>query len=196
MRVGIIRHVGTRGAVPALRISGRQAAAVETPRPAFETLVVAAVCDAGAGVLVQGRRGGVTSPDVSGNRGRCEVGVKHRVADDDRPALTGDRQPPQPLATFGGSSLSESPAARKIAGYLGRNYVVESSRGHIRDLPKGAADVRANTNPKVGAHRVDVDNDFEPLCDQPGQKAVVSELRQSLLKGRRALPRHRRRPRG
>mgnify|MGYP002755930027 CR=1 FL=1 len=31
--------------------------------------------------------------------------------------------------------IVESPTkARKIAGYLGSNYVVESSRGHIRDL--------------------------------------------------------------
>ena len=35
--------------------------------------------------------------------------------------------------------IVESPTkARKIAGYLGANYVVESSRGHIRDLPRGA----------------------------------------------------------
>lgn len=40
--------------------------------------------------------------------------------------------------------IVESPTkARKIAGYLGPNYIVESSRGHIRDLPKGAADVPA-----------------------------------------------------
>ena len=40
--------------------------------------------------------------------------------------------------------IVESPTkARKIAGYLGSNYVVESSRGHIRDLPRGAADVPA-----------------------------------------------------
>ena len=40
--------------------------------------------------------------------------------------------------------IVESPTkARKIAGYLGPNYVVESSRGHIRDLPRGAADVPA-----------------------------------------------------
>ncbi len=40
--------------------------------------------------------------------------------------------------------IVESPTkARKIAGYLGSNYIVESSRGHIRDLPRGAADVPA-----------------------------------------------------
>ncbi|MDT5207919.1 MAG: topoisomerase, partial [Mycobacterium sp.] len=36
--------------------------------------------------------------------------------------------------------IVESPTkARKIAGYLGSNYIVESSRGHIRDLPRAAA---------------------------------------------------------
>src|SRR5581483_7268655 len=35
--------------------------------------------------------------------------------------------------------IVESPAkARKIASYLGSDYVVQSSRGHIRDLPRGA----------------------------------------------------------
>ena len=33
--------------------------------------------------------------------------------------------------------------ARKIAPYLGPNYIVEASVGHIRDLPRGAADVPA-----------------------------------------------------
>ena len=41
--------------------------------------------------------------------------------------------------------IVESPAkARTIAGYLGDGYVVESSIGHIRDLPNNAADTPAN----------------------------------------------------
>ena len=40
--------------------------------------------------------------------------------------------------------IVESPAkAQTIAGYLGRGYVVESSIGHIRDLPQSAADIPA-----------------------------------------------------
>ena len=40
--------------------------------------------------------------------------------------------------------IVESPAkARTIAGFLGRDYVVESSIGHIRDLPRNAAEVPA-----------------------------------------------------
>jgi DNA topoisomerase-1 len=80
--------------------------------------------------------------------------------------------------------IVESPTkARKIAGYLGRNYIVESSRGHIRDLPKGAADVPAKYKAEKWARTgVDVDNDFEPLyVVSPDKKAVVSELK-SLLK--------------
>ena len=38
--------------------------------------------------------------------------------------------------------IVESPAkAKTIAGYLGDGYVVESSIGHIRDLPNRAADI-------------------------------------------------------
>ena len=38
--------------------------------------------------------------------------------------------------------IVESPAkARKIGGYLGDEYVVEASIGHIRDLPQRAADI-------------------------------------------------------
>ena len=40
--------------------------------------------------------------------------------------------------------IVESPAkARTIEGYLGRGYVVESSIGHIRDLPQTAADMNS-----------------------------------------------------
>ena len=38
--------------------------------------------------------------------------------------------------------IVESPAkARTIAGFLGPEFMVESSIGHIRDLPKGASEV-------------------------------------------------------
>ena len=80
--------------------------------------------------------------------------------------------------------IVESPTkARKIAGYLGPNYIVESSRGHIRDLPKGAADVPAKYKAEKWARTgVNVDNDFEPLyVVSPDKKATVAELK-SLLK--------------
>jgi len=61
--------------------------------------------------------------------------------------------------------IVESPAkARTIAGYLGRGYVVESSIGHIRDLPQSAADIPARLKGESWARLgVDVDHDFEPV---------------------------------
>ncbi len=79
--------------------------------------------------------------------------------------------------------IVESPAkARKIASYLGAGYVVESSRGHIRDLPRGAADVPAKYKGESWARLgVDVDNAFEPLyIVTPDKKATVTELKSAL----------------
>ncbi|MGI8696442.1 MAG: type I DNA topoisomerase [Mycobacteriales bacterium] len=61
--------------------------------------------------------------------------------------------------------MVDSPAkAKKIAGYLGPGYVVESSIGHIRDLPRNAADVPAKYKGEPWARLgVDVDHGFEPL---------------------------------
>jgi DNA topoisomerase-1 len=80
--------------------------------------------------------------------------------------------------------IVESPTkARKIAPYLGRGYVVEASVGHIRDLPRGAADLPAKYKGQSWARLgVDVDNDFEPIyVVSPDKKDKVSELK-SLLK--------------
>jgi DNA topoisomerase-1 len=79
--------------------------------------------------------------------------------------------------------IVESPAkARKIATYLGGDFVVESSRGHIRDLPRNAADVPAKFKGEAWARLgVDVDNNFEPLyVVVPDKKATVSELKEAL----------------
>ncbi len=81
--------------------------------------------------------------------------------------------------------IVESPTkARKIAGYLGANYIVESSRGHIRDLPRNAADVPAKFKSEPWARLgVDVDHNFEPLyIISPDKKSTVAELK-DLLKG-------------
>jgi DNA topoisomerase I len=60
--------------------------------------------------------------------------------------------------------IVESPAkAKTIAGYLGHGYVVESSIGHIRDLPQSASDIPAAIKGQPWARLgVDVDNDFKP----------------------------------
>ncbi|MEU6149862.1 type I DNA topoisomerase [Actinosynnema sp. NPDC047251] len=79
--------------------------------------------------------------------------------------------------------IVESPAkARKIASYLGADFVVESSKGHIRDLPRGAADVPAKYKGQPWARLgVDVDHDFEPLyVVTPDKKATVAELKELL----------------
>ncbi|OBF45663.1 DNA topoisomerase I [Mycobacterium sp. 852002-50816_SCH5313054-b] len=80
--------------------------------------------------------------------------------------------------------IVESPTkARKLAGYLGSSYIVESSRGHIRDLPRSAADVPAKFKSEPWARLgVNVDADFEPLyIISPEKKHTVSELK-GLLK--------------
>jgi DNA topoisomerase-1 len=80
--------------------------------------------------------------------------------------------------------IVESPTkARKLAGYLGANYIVESSRGHIRDLPRAAADVPAKYKSEPWARLgVNVDEDFEPLyIISPDKKSTVTELK-GLLK--------------
>jgi DNA topoisomerase I len=79
--------------------------------------------------------------------------------------------------------IVESPAkARTIAGYLGGDYVVESSVGHIRDLPQNAADVPAAYKGEPWARLgVDTENDFKPLyVVNKGKKDVVANLRKKL----------------
>jgi DNA topoisomerase-1 len=78
--------------------------------------------------------------------------------------------------------IVESPAkAKTIAGYLGKDYVVESSIGHVRDLPKNAADVPAAYKHESWARLgIDVDNDFKPLY-------VISANRKDQIKKLRSL---------
>ena len=81
------------------------------------------------------------------------------------------------------SSSSRPSKARTIGGYLGSDYVVESSIGHIRDLPRNADEVPASYKDKPWARLgVDVDNGFEPLyIVTPDKKAQVAKLK-ALLK--------------
>jgi DNA topoisomerase I len=72
--------------------------------------------------------------------------------------------------------------AKKIQQYLGKDYVVEASVGHIRDLPRGAADVPAKHKGEAWARLgVDVDNQFAPLyIITPEKRAKVAELKEAL----------------
>ncbi len=78
--------------------------------------------------------------------------------------------------------IVESPAkARTIAGYLGGDYAVESSVGHIRDLPDRASDVPEAQRKRFGALGVDVSKGFEPYyVVDPGKKKIVTELKKHL----------------
>jgi DNA topoisomerase I len=79
--------------------------------------------------------------------------------------------------------IVESPAkAKTIAGYLGPEFVVESSIGHIRDLPERAAEVPEAIKDKPwGRMAVDVDNGFEPYyVVDADKKKVVAALRKRL----------------
>jgi DNA topoisomerase-1 len=79
--------------------------------------------------------------------------------------------------------IVESPAkAKKIASFLGPGYVVESSIGHIRDLPRNAADVPASHKGEAWARLgVDVDHDFQTLyVVSPDKKSQVAKLKDLL----------------
>ena len=78
--------------------------------------------------------------------------------------------------------IVESPAkARTIAGYLGRDYVVESSIGHIRDLPERASDVPKEMRERYGKLGVDVEQGFDPLyIVDADKKRVVTDLKKKL----------------
>lgn len=63
--------------------------------------------------------------------------------------------------------IVESPAkAKTIEGYLGKDFKVSSSMGHIRDLPKGG-------------DAIDVENNYEPTYEvSPDKKDVIAKLKQ------------------
>jgi DNA topoisomerase-1 len=76
--------------------------------------------------------------------------------------------------------IVESPAkAKTISGYLGPGYVVEASLGHVRDLPRNAAEVPAGYEDKPWARLgVDVDHGFTALyVVSPDRKKQISKLR-------------------
>jgi DNA topoisomerase-1 len=66
--------------------------------------------------------------------------------------------------------IVESPTkAKTIKRFLGKDYIVESSMGHIRDLPKS----------DIG---IDVDGDFEPKYIIPKEKATTVKNLKAALK--------------
>jgi DNA topoisomerase I len=80
--------------------------------------------------------------------------------------------------------IVESPTkAKTITKFLGKDYVVRASMGHVRDLPENAGEVPAKLKKEPWARLgVNVDKEFEPIYVVPkSKKDQVKEL-QDLLK--------------
>src|SRR6476620_7876374 len=93
--------------------------------------------------------------------------------------------------TSGGKSLVivESPAkARTISKFLGGNYVIEASIGHVRDLPQGAKQIPAEFKKEEWAYLgVNVNDEFVPVyIIPPGKTEQVRKLR-ALVKDAKEL---------
>jgi DNA topoisomerase-1 len=78
--------------------------------------------------------------------------------------------------------IVESPTkARKIQSYLGDDYEVEASVGHIRDLPQPKDLPAEMKKGPYGKFSVDVDNGFDPYyVVHADKKKKVSELKKAL----------------
>ena len=86
--------------------------------------------------------------------------------------------------------IVESPAkARTISGYLGPDFVVESSIGHIRDIPSKVSEVPKKEQQAWRGSRfgIDIDHGFTPLyVVNPDSKKQVTKLK-GLLKNAEEL---------
>lgn len=79
--------------------------------------------------------------------------------------------------------IVESPTkAKTIRKFLGSDYAVVASMGHVRDLPQSAADVPAEfKKTPYGQLGVDVEHDFAPLYVIPKDKTkIITELKKLL----------------
>ena len=76
--------------------------------------------------------------------------------------------------------IVESPTkARTISRFLGDEYILKASNGHVRDLPGSAAEIPAKFKKEPWARLgIKIDDDFSPLYIIPdGKKSQVKELR-------------------
>lgn len=72
--------------------------------------------------------------------------------------------------------IVESPTkAKTLSRFLGEEYQILATKGHLRDLPKS----------KLG---VDVENNFAPQYEiLPGKKATINEIKKSVKKAERVF---------
>src|SRR5512134_310800 len=80
--------------------------------------------------------------------------------------MASSRKPGKPLV------IVESPAkARTIARFLGKEFRIEASIGHVRDLPSNAAEIPAAVKKEKWSRLgIDVESDFKPLYVVPRDK--------------------------
>ena len=86
--------------------------------------------------------------------------------------------------------IVESPTkARTIRKFLPKNYIVEASVGHVRDLPQNASEIpAAYKQEKWASLGIDVEHDFAPLYVTPkGKGKVIRNLKQQLKEADRLL---------
>ena len=79
--------------------------------------------------------------------------------------------------------IVESPTkAKTIRKYLPKNYIVEASMGHVRDLPQSATDIPKDLKKEEWAKLgVNVDKNFEPLYVVPkGKSKIIRDLKKKL----------------
>ena len=75
--------------------------------------------------------------------------------------------------------IVESPSKAKTIGrYLGAEYTVKASMGHLRDLPKSTMGV-------------DLEHQFEPeYIPVPGKEKLIGDLRAAAKNADTAKPKH------
>jgi len=79
--------------------------------------------------------------------------------------------------------ILESPAkAKKVAGFLGADYIVRASVGHVRELPPPNKMTPAEKE-KYSEYAIDIQNNFSPLFKNSRDKAkVIADLKTQLAK--------------
>ena len=80
--------------------------------------------------------------------------------------------------------IVESPTkAKTISKFLGKDFIVEASIGHIRDLPAGKKDCPEKYKQEPWSYLgVDVDNGFKPIYIVPSEKKAQVQKLKTLLK--------------